>query len=175
MVTGCSTITRTTFTVDTVTATVKTFHQKECNIGYNECALERDTMNTQIGMERYFCAEAVDEDLAQDEANGYQSTPIEIDAARRLAIDAYLTGKSLLDIHEDGYRGGVGQCLVYKLRGNKDGCRWIVTVGDEYYPDTEGDVCSAPHTAALVGCNVGSEKENVGCIMKKAIEEGYCH
>jgi hypothetical protein len=154
---------------------VKTYHQKECNIGFNECALERDRLNSEIGMERYFCAEAVDDDLVQQDTTIFAPTPIEIDEARRLAITTYLKGKSLLDIMTDGYRGGVGECLVYKLRGNADRCGWIVTVGDEYFPDTEGGICSAPHKAALVGCNVGTEQQNVGCILKKAIEEGYCH
>lgn len=28
--------------------------------------------------------------------------------------------------------------------------------------------------AALMGCEIGTEKENAGCILKAAVQEDYC-
>lgn len=150
---------------------VKDFEVKECSKAYDECAVARDDLNRPIGLERFFCAEAVEADQANEATDTYSPMPNPMDEQKRAAIASFLQGKSNLDLQEDGYNGGIGKCLIYKLRGNPDGCKWIVTVGDEYYPDTEGSICSA--TADKIGC-YGPEKDTVGCILRKAIEEGYC-
>jgi hypothetical protein len=152
---------------------VKDFGIVECNAGYDACATERDALNRPLGVERFFCAEAVDEDLQNTNTDEYSPYPVTMDAAKKAAVSAYLSGMSFAGLWEDGYKGGVGSCLIYKLRGNEHGCKWTVTVGDEYYPNTNGEVCSA--TASLVGCDVGDEKDNVGCILKQAVQEGLCH
>ena len=50
-----------------------------------------------------------------------------------------------------------------------------MNVGQKAYPAVNGSVCSDDQQAAQVGCDVGNEKENAGCILKQAVESGYCH
>jgi len=153
---------------------VKDYGLKSCSESYDECAVERDVFNSEVGMDRFFCAEAVEGDLQNNTAD-YSPTPIEVDGGKLAKIAAYLEGKSFHDIFTDGYNGGVGECLIYRLRGNEHGCGYIVTVRDEYFPDIEGNICSASHIAAQVGCNVGDDRVNAGCILQKAVREGHCH
>lgn len=158
---------------DTYT-TVKTFDLKACSIAYDECATERDTMNHNIGMERYFCAESVDQDLSNQNDTDYTSSPVEMNDAKKAAIASYLEGKSYQDIFDDAYYNWINDCNIVKVRGDENGCRYYAKIDDDVYPQEDALVCSESEQAALVGCNVGTEQENAGCIMKKAIEEGYC-
>lgn len=160
--------------------TVKKYPIAACNIAYDTCAVERDAMNRTIGLERYFCAESVDDDLKPTESNDYRGTAVEMTEARRAAIKAYLAGMSYKDIFHDASENGVGPCSITKVggilgAGNKYNCKFQVNVKDKAYPAVNGSVCSDGDQAAAVNCNVGNEKENAGCIMRQAIESGYCH
>lgn len=146
-----------------------------CNAAYDKCAQDRDVLNREIGMERYFCAEAVDDDLTPADQSEYTPVPGEMDDAKKATIEAYLAGMSTKDIWKDGWYNHVGKCSIVKLRGNEHGCRWLVQVGETVFPDPDGAVCSEPDRAALIGCEEKDEKRNAGCILEKAIREGYCH
>jgi hypothetical protein len=148
-----------------------------CNQAYDTCAAQRDELNRAEGVERFFCAESVDDDLLPSEEDTYLPLPTDMTPERQAVIEAYLARNNLMDIFNDGWYGGIegGACRIVKLRGNEHGCRWMVKVGEEFYPDIKGSVCSTPKQAALIGCNVGDEKLNAGCILEKAVTEGYCH
>ena len=126
-------------------------------------------------MERFFCAESVDDDLGSANGSEYFPLPNTMSDAKRSEIEAYLLGTSERDIFEDGRQYGVGPCVVVKLRGNEHGCKYIVKVGEKFFPDAEGSVCSEDQRAALIGCRENDQKNNAGCILEKAILEGYCH
>lgn len=156
---------------------VKTYPNQACNVAYDKCAVERDTKNASFGSKRYFCAEKVDDDLQNRNTNEYTPVPYDISAELQALIDAYLEDKSLMDIFEDGYWYGVNSCVIVGLTGNEDDCDYIIKVGqaEEWYPYTDGSICSDASVASKMGCNVGTEEENAGCILQKAIQEGYCH
>ncbi len=158
--------------------TVRTYEQA-CTGGYDACAIERDTMNHTIGMERYFCAEAVDEEFEQSNASTYQSTPVTIGDVKRAAIVAFLEGKTFKDLFKAGKAKKAGKCVIKKQGWlldpqNDFGCKYVVKVSDKAFPLVDGSVCSEDTQAALVGCNVGTEKENAGCILQQAVQAGYC-
>lgn len=154
---------------------VKTYPVQACNVAYDICAVERDTANQ--GSDRFYCAERVDEDLRNENTTEYSSSPTDISDDQQAAIDSYLADKSLLDIFNDGYNYGINSCVVVGLTGNEDDCDYIVKVGsdEEWYPELDGSICSDNSVAAKMGCAVGTEEENTGCILQKAIQEGYCH
>lgn len=156
--------------------TVREYAEQACTQAYDTCAVERDTMNRAIGMERYFCAEAVDSDLEQQDTTTYQPTAVEITEAQRSAIEQFLLGKDNSDVFK---AGPVGKCSIVKIgglfsSGNKFGCKYVVKVSDKAFPLTDESICSEEAQAEAMECNVGTEKENAGCIMTAAIKAGYC-
>ena len=158
-------------------STLKVYPLQACTTAYDQCAVERDTMNRTVGMDRYFCAEAVDKDQTVA-ATDYQASSMP--EAKKAAIAAYLDDMSFKDIFVDAFNNGVGTCTITNVGGvfgNRSpyNCKFQVNVGDKAYPAVNGSVCSDDSAAAAVDCNVGNEKENAGCIMKLAIESGYCH
>jgi hypothetical protein len=157
-------------------AVVKVFADKYCSQAYDECALERDTANTAEQYERFFCAERVSEELQNTDDATFSSRPVDVDTARAAAIQAYLSANTFKDVYKDATYGNLGACGVvnYGLFGNSNGCRFAVSIDGKMYPDVEGSVCSDDDTAEAIGCNVGNEKENLGCILTKAIQDGYC-
>lgn len=166
------------------------YNENACDFAYNECALDRDTFNAEVGMDRFFCAEGVDPDLGND---GTQYNPLpdstttlplpvpapvpapapQISAAHQAQIDQ-IRGLSPKDVWKEGWYKGVGECAIIKLSGNPLDCRWIISARGEWTPDAEGSVCSEDAQAAKVGCNLGDEKKNIGCILQKAVTEGKC-
>ena len=161
-------------------STIKAYPLQACTTAYDQCAVERDTMNRTIGLERYFCAEAVDADLAQTQNTDYQGSAVEMTEAKRAAIASYLEDMSYKDIFHDAFNNGVGTCSITNVGGmfgnrNAYNCKYQVNVGTKAYPAVNGSVCSDDAQAAQVDCSVGNEKENAGCILKQAIESGYCH
>lgn len=160
--------------------TVKVYALQACTTAYDTCAVERDSMNRTVGMERYFCAEAVDADLAQAQDADYQGSAVEMTDAKKAAIAAYLEDMSFKDLYQDAANNGVGTCTITNvggLFGNRSpfNCKYQVNVGAKAYPAVDGSVCSDDSQAASVDCNVGNEKENAGCILKQAVQSGYCH
>ena len=151
---------------------VEQYPENVCNYAYDTCAQRRDELNSNIGLDQYFCAEAVDPDLQQSEDEVFDPT-LEQDEMRSATVRALLEGKSYQDLFNTGLYT-LGSCVILNLRGNENGCRYIVTVNGEYFPDTEGNICSAPQVAVQVGCHVGTEQENAGCLFKKAIMQGRC-
>jgi hypothetical protein len=147
-----------------------------CNEAFDQCAADRDALNSEVAMDRFFCAESVDDDLANNEDDQYYPLPRELSPQQTAAIEAILAGKTDKDIWEEGWYDGIGNCVVVKLKGNKDGCKWLVKVGENVYPDPNGSICSAPEQAKLIGCEdvQGNQKNLAGCILRKAISEGYC-
>ncbi len=156
---------------------VKTYPLQACTTGYDTCAQERDAANETAGSIRYYCAEHVEDGLQNTNTNEYSSSPVDISSEQQASIDAYLEDKSFLDIFNDGYNYGINSCVVVGLIGNEDDCDYIVKVGadEEWYPEVDGSICSDNSVAAKMGCAVGSEEENTGCILQRAIQEGYCH
>ncbi len=163
------------------------YSENACDYAYNECAVDRDAYNTQVGSDRFFCGEAVDPDLSND-GTGYtplpdtQSAPAPIptpvpvprvNPALQAQIDS-LAGQSNKDIWKMGWNEGIGSCVVVKLSGNPLNCRWIVKSNELWMPMADGSVCSQDIQAAQVGCNVGNEKENIGCILKQVVVAGKC-
>jgi hypothetical protein len=160
-------------------STLKTYPLQACSTAYDQCAIERDTMNRTVGMDRYFCAEAVDKDQAT-QASDYHGTPVEMNDAKKAAIAAYLDDMSFKDLFNDASNNGVGSCTITNVGGifgnrSSYNCKYQVNVGQKAYPAVNGSVCSDDSQAAQVGCDVGNEKENAGCILKQAVESGYCH
>lgn len=158
--------------------TVKTYPLAACTVAYDQCSTERDTLNRTIGLERYFCAEAVDADL-EAKPEDYRGAAIEITEAQRAAIASYLDDRSYKDIFHDGNSDGVGKCSIVKVgglfgAGNAHGCKFQVNVGEKAFPLIDGSICSDDSSAEEVGCSVGNEKENAGCILQTAIQAGYC-
>ena len=168
---------------------VVNYNENACDFAYNECADDRDKFNTEIGMDRFFCAEVVDADHRND-GTSYDPMPSEIpmpiptpvpvpvpaptiSAAHQAQINS-LIGLSNKDIWKEGWYQGVGECAIVKLSGNPLNCRWIISAGNDWAPEADGSVCSQDAQAAKVGCNVGDEKQNIGCILKKAVTEGKC-
>ena len=153
--------------------TVRTFPVQACTTAYDQCAVERDQMNRSISTERYFCAEAVEKDQEVADASSYRGSAVEMTDAKRAEIKAYLSGMNYKDIFRDGT---VGACQIVKIGGifSSSTCKYQVNVNEKAYPAVDGSVCSAPASAEAVDCNVGNEKMNAGCILKQAIESGYC-
>jgi hypothetical protein len=152
--------------------TVEHYPENVCNYAYDTCAQRRDQLNSNTGLDQYFCAEAVDPDLQQSEDETFDPS-LEQDEMRSATVRAFLEGKSYQDIFNTGLYQ-LGSCVILNLRGNENGCRYIVTVNGEYFPDSEGNICSAPQVAVQAGCHVGTEQENAGCLFKKAIMQGRC-
>ncbi len=158
---------------------VKTYPQEACTTAYDTCAAERDTMNSTISVERYFCAERVNKELEQQPTEVFQGSAIELTEAQKAEIDTFLDDKDFMDVFYDGRNGELSKCAIYKngglfSSGNEFGCRWSVKVGEQNFPMTDGSVCSDDASAEDVGCNVGNEKENAGCILQQAIQAGLC-
>ena len=159
--------------------TVTNYAVQACSVAYDACAIDRDSLNNSVGAERYFCAEAVDEDLQSSEEQTeqeYDPTPIEMSEERIATIEAFLSGKSFMDVYNDS---NVGNCAIYRIggalsSGNQFGCKYIVKVGQDVFPAADQSVCSQDAQAAAIGCNFGDEKTNTGCILQQAIEAGYC-
>ncbi len=158
-------------------STVKTYTEA-CSVAYDKCAVERDTLNTTLGMERYFCAEAVDKDQEQTESEVYQASAVEMTEAKLAEIKSFLSYRDHKDLFKEG-RDGIGKCAVVKngglfSGGNEFGCKFTVKVEGKAFPMVDESICSDSSAAEEIGCDVGNEKENAGCIMEKAIEAGYC-
>ncbi len=154
--------------------TVRSFGQMACSTSYDICASERDTSNAVAGYERYFCAERVGDEYSNPDDGTFDPTETEISPERMARIDEYLRVTSDLGAYNDAVEGRLGPCSVWRLRENPFYCEYRAKVNDQYYPDAEGEVCSAPEQADLIGCHVGTEQENAGCIIKHAVYNGYC-
>ncbi len=155
-------------------AVVKVFADKFCTVAYDECAIERDAANIPEQYERFFCAERVADDLANSDDTVFNPRPVDVSSNQSTTIANYLASHSYRDIYRDVYQGVVGNCSIIRLWGNEDGCKYIVSINDKFYPDVEGSICSDDQAAARMGCNIGNEKENLGCILARAIQDGYC-
>ncbi len=153
---------------------VHTYGEMSCNAGYDVCANDRDNANDLESFERFFCAERVEDEYSNQDDTVFSPIPNEISVERQVLIDQYLATRSNLDAYNDAVAKRLGTCTVWKLRGNPDGCTYRSKVDGVNYPDVDGEVCSAAQQAELIGCNVGTEKENVGCILKHAVQNGYC-
>jgi hypothetical protein len=160
--------------VDSASYTVVTNYGVEaCSYSYDRCSIDRDNFNRSVNMERYFCAEGVGHDYQVNSDADYTSSPIEINQSKESAIQSYLQGKDYIDLLRAG-KNGVGKCSIQKTNDNALGCRFVIKVGKDTYPQTNGSVCSQADSADKIGCNVGNQRHNAGCILKAAIAEGYC-
>lgn len=158
---------------------VKSFTERVCQAAYDECALERDVANQSLSEIRYFCAERVDEEFANtsDDSVVFDPQPNEQTDSVWSAINNYLSDRSYKEIWRDGYRKERfdPKCSVEKVRKHKLGCKYVIKVAGKNYPDHEGEICSHKDSAALAGCDVGTQKKNAGCLLKLAVSEGLCH
>lgn len=145
-----------------------------CSTAFDQCSMERDELNNEVQMDRFFCAESVDEDLRTSSGDDYFPYSQQMNETKIATIEAFLKGKSMKDLWKEGWYEGVGKCSIVKLRGNEHGCRWMIQVGTKVFPDPNGIVCSESSQAALIGCQEKDEKRNAGCILAKAVREGYC-
>ncbi len=154
----------------------RTYGVKECNLAYDQCAMERDDLNDEYDADRFFCAERVEDEFAQSDDSQFSGLPMNLDPVTQLEVKSYLQGRNYHDIWSDGIYGQFGEkCEVVKLRNNIDDCRYMVSVGGQFFPDPDGNICSSDYAAKEVGCALGNEKDNAGCILRMAIEMGYCH
>jgi hypothetical protein len=162
--------------VDSTTNTaVRSYSEMACNVGYDVCAQERDTYNDLEGYDRYFCAERVEDEYANENNDDvFSPIPTEMDEAQVARIQQYLDSHGYLDSYNDAAAQRLGTCTVWRLRNNPYGCTYRAKVDGQNYPDIEGEVCSIEDQAELIGCNVGTEKQNVGCILQNAVLNGYC-
>jgi hypothetical protein len=153
---------------------VQNYGVRACSAAYDQCAYDRSSYNSSAGYSRYFCAEGVDYDLQNNNDDWYYSSPLDLNDSKLSSIDSYLLGKSELQIFQDAESLNLGQCQIEKLNNNVRGCKYQIRIGEFVYPETDGSVCSDEDSAALMGCDIGTEKENAGCILKAAVQEGYC-
>jgi hypothetical protein len=153
---------------------VQNYGLRSCSSSYDSCAYDRESWNNSAGYNRYFCAEGVDYDLANNNDDDYYASPLQYDDQKLSAIDSYLLGKTELEIFQDAEAFRLGDCQIDKLQLNARSCKYQVRIGQYVYPETDGSVCSDEDAAAQMGCDIGTEKENAGCILKAAVQEGYC-
>lgn len=153
---------------------VTSYPVRNCTAAYDQCAYDRDNMNRNLYSDKYFCAENVDYDLANQYDYDWNPYANDVNDSQQYSIDNYLWGKSYLDIFYDAQRYGVGSCQIQTQYSSSyyNSNEYVVRVGSYTYPEADGSVNSS--TASWIGCNVGSAEENAGCIMKAAIQEGYC-
>lgn len=159
--------------------TVRTFGESgnlSCNLAYDLCAADRDAANAgTYEDERYFCAESVSDEYANNDDTVFNpNDDVILSEDQQNRIEDYLAVTTDLQAYRDAVAGRLGECSVWKLRGNRHGCTYRMKVNGENYPDAQGLVCSAPAQADIIGCNVGSEQENIGCILKNAVSNGHC-
>lgn len=148
-------------------AVSRSYGYQACSVSYDRCAYERDSMNRNLYSDRYFCAENVGYQYANNNVNDYYAYANDLSYAQEAAIDNFLWNKSFLDLFYDGTNYSAGQCSI-----QSSGYSYVVRVNGHTYP--EADINSSSYSAAQMGCHVGSERENAGCILKAAIQEGYC-
>lgn len=153
-------------------STVRDFGLRSCSVSYDTCARERDNLNYYESYNRYFCAEGVDSDFYSNE-NDYYGYGHNLDYHKQQAISNFLYGKSYRDLFEEARYYNVGNCSIQSASMYNSGS-YIIRVGSQPYPMVDGSISSHPYSASRIGCNVGSEKENAGCILRAAIQEGYC-
>ena len=152
---------------------VTSYPVRNCSVAYDQCAVDRDNMNRYQYSDRYFCAENVDYDLANNNDYDWNPYATNVSNSQQYSIENYLYGKSFLDIFYDAQRYGVGSCQIQTTYNSSYyNTEYEVRVGSSSYPEVDGSVNSS--TAGWIGCQVGSAEENAGCIMKQAIESGYC-
>ena len=149
---------------------IEEYGEVSCKQAYDQCAVARDELNFAEGVERYFCAERVEDSLS----NYDDDESIVLSAQRIEEIMNYIMTKSNLDAYDDAVYGNLKGCSVWKLRNNPLGCKYLMKVNGQDYPDKDGSICSSSQQAAKIGCDVGSHKENVGCIIKYAVSRGMC-
>lgn len=161
---------------DTTVRTYGEFNTLSCNLAYDMCAADRDAANAGVYTdERYFCAEHVSDEYVNTDDTVFDTTDDTTMSEDQIArIEDYLAVTSDLQAYKDAVARKLGVCSVWKLRGNINGCTYRAKVDGQNYPDEAGLVCSAPAQADIIGCNVGTEKENVGCIIKNAVMNGHC-
>jgi len=160
--------------------TVRTYGETNtlsCNLAYDLCAADRDAANggVIVSEERYFCAEHVSDDYVNNDDTVFDPSDDTVMSDDQMdRIEDYLAVTTDLQAYNDAVARKLGTCTVWKLRGNANGCTYSMKVNGENHPDAQGLVCSAPAQADIIGCNVGTEKENVGCILKNAVLNGHC-
>ena len=162
---------------DTTVRSYGDLNSMSCNLAYDLCAADRDAANGNVYEdERYFCAEHVEDEYANTDDTVFNPDDLgtEWSEARIARIESYLAVTTDLQAYKDAVAKKLGPCSVWKLRGNPQGCTYRAKVAGVNYPDEAGLVCSAPAQAEIVGCNVGTEKENIGCILKNAVLNGHC-
>jgi hypothetical protein len=145
------------------------FGLTSCTSGYDQCAAQRDSLNNYASTNRYFCSESVDPDLQSHDDSQYSSSPVGSSYNQNQSVADYLYGKSDYDLFQAAADSSVGNCSI-----TYNGRTYVVRVGHPIYPYANGSVNSAPEAAAQIGCNVGGAAENTGCILRAAIQAGYC-
>lgn len=153
-------------------STVRNFGLRSCSSAYDTCARERDGLNYYESYNRYFCAEGVDQDYYSNESN-YYGYGLNMDYQKQLQISNFLAHRSYLDLFEEARYYSVGNCSIQTASVYSSGS-YVVRVGSQPYPLVDGSINSSYYSAERIGCGVGSERENAGCILRAAIQEGYC-
>ena len=153
-------------------STVRSFGLRSCSTSYDLCASERDRLNYNQSYVRYFCAESVDRDLYSSDDN-YYGYGINMDYQKQQQISNYLYGRSDYDLFEEARYYNVGNCSIQSAPYYSP-ASYVVKVSGQSYPAVDGSIASDAYSAQRVGCNVGSESSNAGCILRAAIQEGYC-
>lgn len=129
-------------------------------------------MNYYESYNRYFCAEGVDNDYYSNESD-YYGYGLNMDHQKQLAISNFLSNKSYTDLFDEARYYNVGNCSIQSTSIYSSGS-YVVTVGSRPYPVVDGSINSSYYSAERIGCGVGGERENAGCILRAAIQEGYC-
>lgn len=93
--------------------------------------------------------------------------------ARLSTIIAPDNSNSLLELFERAFQGKLRGCSIERTRRNR-GCEYEVIVERRSYPFHYNGLCSSDRDAAKVGCNYNDQKKNSACILKQAMDIGYC-
>jgi hypothetical protein len=154
--------------------TVRSYPIMACNIAFDTCSADREVLNGAVNAESYFCAEHVDDDLGSNSDDEYDDSPVVLTDAQKAQIDDFLENLDDKKLYDKGVKG-VGACSIAKPAAELNStCKYVVKVEEQIYPDINGTVCSEEDSAEQIGCNNGDEKSNASCILRKAIQEGYC-
>ena len=149
-------------------AVSRSYGYTACSVSYDRCANERDMMNRNLYSDRYFCAENVGYQYANNNEQDWYGYANDISYQQESQIESFLRYKSYQDLFHDGINYSAGNCSIQ----SEGYYSYVVKVNGATYP--ERDINSSSYSAAQMGCNVGSETENAGCILKAAVQEGYC-
>lgn len=86
----------------------------------------------------------------------------------------HLLNQSNSVVADFAMRGQVGSCRV-TTGSYYSACNYYVKVNNMSYPETYGSGCADSQYTYQYGCSYSNEKQNAGCLIKRAIRENRCY